>query len=258
MEGNMSDTIATLNLKLLSNDEVFGFLNDVTHQLLDTFTVIPDYAQDFIAAQSDFNEALKGKDDVLTTKELSAADHDTDQAWGCLNAYLKIMKSHPVNSKREAAETIYQQLTKYENPAMMSNSAKYGILERLLLDLKALPKEIFIEADADAWLKDLDHKCAKFVQMYSARVQDKATKILGITKAARIRAINAYRNMVKLANAMLMISPSTELTHFASHLNELISSKQTAIKIKKTKSINTDIVSCLEPNDDDITACVIE
>ncbi len=254
----MSDTIATLNLKVLNNDEVFGFFNDVTHQILDTFTAIPDYAQDFIAAQTDFNMALKGRDEVLSSKELSAADRDANQAWTCLNAYLKVMTSHPESSKREAAETLYQQLSKYENPTMMSYSAKYGILERLIHDLKALPKDLFIKADADAWLKDLDIKCAKFVQMYSVRVQDKATKVPGTTKAARSHATLAYRNMVKLANAMLMISPSAELARFAAHLNELVSSKQTAIKIKKSKSTNTPPVPMIEPMDDSITACVIK
>ncbi|MBQ4360934.1 MAG: hypothetical protein II767_11840, partial [Proteobacteria bacterium] len=84
----------------------------------------------------------------------------------------------------------------------------------------------------------LETKCACFIQMYSMRVQDKAIKVTGATKTARLNAINSYAEMVSTMNALLIVAPTEELTRFATHLNELISAKQTMMKSRKTKAAN--------------------
>lgn len=242
----MAEKIATLNLKILANHDVFGFLNDVSHQIDDTFSAKPECVHAFVEAQKAFDEALKGCDAVISAEEISAADRDADLAWSCLNAYLKVMLSHPVAQKRDAAEKIFQVFSKYENPTALAYATEYGILERLLSELKTIPKETLDMADAAEWIHDLDAKCARFIQLYSLRVQDKATRVTGATKTARLNAIDTYREMVKLINALLIVSPTDELSRFASHLNELISAKQIAIKSKKTKSGNANGNSSVE------------
>ena len=242
----MAEKIATLNLKILANHDVFGFLNDVSHQIDDTFSTKPECIHAFMEAQKAFDEALKGCDAVISAEEISAADRDADLAWSCLNAYLKVMLSHPIAQKRDAAEKIFQVFSKYENPTALAYATEYGILERLLSELKTIPKETLDMAGAAEWIHDLDAKCARFIQLYSLRVQDKATRVTGATKTARLNAIDTYREMVKLINALLIVSPTDELSRFASHLNELISAKQIAIKSKKTKSGNANGNSSVE------------
>ena len=57
----------------------------------------------------------------------------------------------------------------------------------------------------------MEEKCATFVQMYSIRVQDKASKMTGLTKTARVNAVNAYRDMITMVNALLVVSPEADL-----------------------------------------------
>lgn len=234
----MAEKIKAISLSRLAMNEVFGFLNDVSHQLEDTFSAFPDCANGFQVAQKAFNDALKTVDPAFSASELAAADHDADMAWSGLNAYLKAMLAHPETDVHEAAEKIYGVFSQYDNPTALAYATEYGIMERLVGELKKLPADVINKANATAWINALEAKCACFIQMYSMRVQDKAIKVTGATKTARLNAINSYAEMVSTMNALLIVAPTEELTRFATHLNELISAKQTMMKSRKTKAAN--------------------
>ncbi len=256
----MAEKIAALNLGLLTNNEAYGFLNDVVHQIQDTFTTQPDFIVPFITAQKAFDAALKGTESALTATDLANADHDTDLAWCGLNAYLKAMVVHPTEEKRLAAQKVSQVFSQYDNPTALAYATEYGIMERLLADLKAIPAATLNLSGTAEWIDALSEKCSTFIQLYSIRIQDNATKVTGATKTARLNALSAYREMVKMTNALLIVSPNDELSRFAAHLNELISAKQTAIKTKKTKSANNASEPSLNliDNPDGTVAGVIE
>lgn len=237
----MAEKIKSISLGKLAQNEAFGFLNDVSHQIEDTFSVFPDCVNAFRLAQMAFDDALKTVDPAFSASELAAADHDADMAWSGLNAYLKAMLAHPDADVRDAAEKIYNVFNQYDNPTALAYATEYGIMERLVGELKNIPADVLNKANATAWVNDLEAKCANFIQMYTLRVQDKATKVTGATKTARLNAISSYGEMVTTMNALLIVAPTEELTRFATHLNELISAKQTAIKSRKTKAANTSV-----------------
>lgn len=234
----MAEMVASINLSALTNNDVYGFLNDVAHQIEDTFSVSPDYAKEFVNALKAFDEALRVGDAAFSSKELSDADRDADLAWWALNGFLKAMTSHPNPEKRDAAIKVFMVFSQYENPTSLAYATEYGILERLLADLKSLPEELLAKADVVEWIKDLEDKCSNFIQMYSMRIQDKALKVTGATKIARMNVIKTYRDMITMVNALLVVSPEVDLIRFAMHVNELITKKQIAIKSKKTKAAN--------------------
>ena len=234
----MAEKIKSIFLTKLAQNEAFGFLNDVSHQIEDTFTVLPDCVNAFRLAQKAFDDALKTVDPVFSAADLTAADHDADMAWSGLNAYLKAMLVHPDTDVRDAAEKVYNVFNQYDNPTALAYATEYGIMERLIGELKTIPADVLNKANATAWVNALEVKCANFIQMYTLRIQDKATKVTGATKTARLNAINSYGEMINTMNALLIVAPTEELTRFATHLNELISAKQTAIKSRKTKAAN--------------------
>lgn len=234
----MAEMVAAINLSVLTNNDIYGFMNDVAHQIEDTFSVSPDYTKEFVDTLRAFDEALRGGDAAFSSKELSDADRDADLAWWSLNGFLKAMTSHPNPEKREAAIKVFKVFSQYENPTALSYATEYGILERLLAELKAIPEELLVKADVVEWIKDLDDKCSSFIQMYSLRVQDKATKVTGATKTARLNAIRAYRDMIAMVNALLVVSPEADIKRFASHVNELIAKQQIILKSKRTKAAN--------------------
>lgn len=237
----MAEKIKSISLSKLAQNEAFGFLNDVYHQIEDTFSEFSDCITAFRQAQKAFDDALKTVDPALSAAELSAADRNADMAWSGLHAYLKAMLAHPDADVRDAAEKVYNVFNQYENPTALAYATEYGIMERLVDELKTIPADVLDKAQATAWVKDLETKCTNFIQMYSIRVQDKATKVTGATKTARLNAINSYGEMINTMNAMLIVAPTEELSRFAAHLNELISAKQTTIKSRKTKATNASI-----------------
>lgn len=234
----MAEKIKAISLSRLAQNEVFGFLNDVSHQIKDTFSALPECTNAFCVAQKAFDDALKSVDPAFSAAELAAADHDADMAWSGLNAYLKAMLAHPETSVRETSEMVFNVFNQYENPTALAYATEYGIMERLVGELKSIPADVLDKANATAWVNDLEVKCANFIQMYSMRVQDKAAKVTGATKTARLNAINSYTEMVNTMNALLIVAPTDDLVRFATHLNELISAKQTTIKSRKTKAAN--------------------
>ena len=234
----MTERIKSISLSKLAQNETFGFLNDVSHQLEDTFSAIPDCAREFLQAQNEFNDALKAVDPAYSAADLSAADHDADMAWAGLNGYLKAMLAHPEGDVRDAAEKIFGVFSQYENPTTLAYATEYGIMERLVGELKKFPTEILDKANATVWVNSLENKCGSFIQMYSLRVQDKATKVTGATKNARLKAIRCFGDMVNTMNALLIVAPTEDLKRFAIHLNELITAKQISLKSRKTKAAN--------------------
>lgn len=236
----MAEKIASLNMKLMTQDEIFGFMNDVAHQIEDTFAEKPDFTLPYLEALTAFDESLKGDDCAMSASELAEADHEADMAWWGLSTYLKAMVIHPNDVKRSAAEKIYHVFTKYENPTNLSYATEYGIMERLINDLKEIPESVMQDADALEWLEMLEEKCSTFTQMYSIRIQDKACKVTGAAKTARANATGAYREMVMMVNALLVVSPSDEINRFASHVNELIAARAAAIKTRRTKAAGDD------------------
>lgn len=245
----MAEMVASIKLSVLTNNDVYGFLNDVAHQIEDTFSVSPDYAKPFVEALKAFDEALRVGDAIFSSKEMADADRDADLAWWALNGFLKAMTSHPNPAKRDAAIKVFMTFSQYENPTSLSYATEYGIMERLLSDLKALPSALLETADVVEWIRDLEEKCATFVQMYSIRVQDKASKMTGLTKTARVKAVNAYRDMITMVNALLVVSPEADLVRFASHVNELISKKLIVMKSKKTRAANA--AAAADPSDEE-------
>ena len=240
----MTEKIKSISFSRFAMNEAFGFLNDVSHQLLDTFSDLPSCAISFQSAQKAFDDALKAVDPAFSAADLTAADHDADLAWSGLNAYLKAMLAHPEDDVREATEKIYNVFSQYDNPTALAYATEYGIMERLVGELKKIPSSILDKANATAWVNALDTKCTNFLQMYSMRVQDKATKVTGAAKNARLNAIHSYAEMVNTMNALLIVAPTEELARFATHLNELIVAKQITLKSRKTRAANVSANAC--------------
>ncbi len=235
----MAEKILALNLNAMTLDEVFGFMNEVSHQIDDTFSEKPDCTKNFLNALHAFDEAMHVEASAFSGSDIQNADAEADDAWSGLNAYLKAMMNHPAAEPREAAEMIYHVFEQYENPTSLAYVTEYGIMERLVASLKEIPADVQKKANAVEWIENLSKKCSGFVQMYSLRIQEKAGKVVGANKMARLDAISAYREMIKIINVLLIISPDDRMESFAAHLNTLISARKAVEKQRKTRAANS-------------------
>lgn len=236
----MTGKIMTVSFRLMRQDEIYGFLNDVSHQITGTFSEVPDCAKEFLKAQCAYEEALQVDDTVFSASDLAAADREADGAWTGLNMYLKAMRLYPRADVREAAEQIWNVFSRYDNPTSLAYATEYGLMERMLTELHKLPESVLEKANAVIWIKELDEKCSLFIQMYALRIQEKAGKVSGASKTARLAAIEAYRRMVAMIEALLLVSPTEEIERFAGHLNELIANKQIVFKSRQTKATSAE------------------
>lgn len=222
----MVDKIVSVSFRLMGQDEIYSFLDDVAQQITGTFAEEPEFAKEFMQMQSAYEEALHMDDTVFSVTDLAAADREADSAWTGLNMYLKAMRMHPKADVRDAAEQIWGVFNRHENPTSLPYATEYGIMERLLDDLHTLPEDVLNKANASVWIKELDEKCSLFIQMYALRIKEKAGKVSGAAKTARLAAIDAYRRMVTMIEALLLVSPTEEVERLATHLNELIANRQ--------------------------------
>jgi len=230
--------ITAINVKGLTNDDAYGFMNEVVRQLKDSFKTLPEVASVFVASLGQYNEALKGEEASFSSSDLYEADAKADKAWAGLNGYLKAMLNCPDDAVRTAAESVWNVFSKYENPTEKPFATEYGIIERLLNDLNTIPDETRQKANAQVWIDHLVQCSSAFTTMYSLRVQEQAHKVTGNTKTAKFKAVDDYREMVKVMNALLIVSPTTELVDFSDHINQLIESKQIVLKARKTRVAN--------------------
>ncbi len=233
--------INTIDLLHLTNEDAYGFMNEVARQLNDVCKKQPDACKEFIDSLSAYNEVLKGDNDLTTSKELNMTDAAADKCWRAFNQYLNAMLSHPKEDVRNAATVLYDVFSKYENPTNKSFATEYGIMERLIDDLNHVPLDIRLRSGAQCWIEDLDTKCRAFTEMYKFRVQEQSNKVPGGIKTSKLDTIAAYREMIKVINALLIVAPTAELEAFATYINALIDQKRIVQKAIKTRNANAKI-----------------
>jgi len=233
----MTQQVSEIAVSSLTNDECFGFFNDVAHQITDSFSSAPEFCKSFLTSVTEYEAALNAsKTSDENGDGLAEADRAADSAWWKLNGYLKVMTGHPKDEIREAAEALWNVFSAFENPTALGYGTEYGILERLLHALDEVPAEIISKVVAFDWIEDLRIKCQTFINKYTASVQKKATKVTGQTKQARQTVMSEYREMIKHINAALILMPIEELERFAAHLNQLIDGRKIALKSRKSRA----------------------
>lgn len=247
--------IKDIDLSRLHQEESFGF-----HQLVSIETakcndskVVPLQA-DYISALTAFDAALKTGGTNPLSASVSELDTQRDNAYAALAMQVKNARRNLNPDKVAVAREVELILRKYGNPCALPYVEENGVIHNLIQELEDYnkPKEnerpevVSLSDDnpdnrlaligALDWLEQLKEVNARFLAVFTDRNATQATLVTGASKAARIAADLAYRNIVKRINALAEINGDTNYADLIDNLNFLIDRQKTILSARKTRN----------------------
>lgn len=218
-------------------EEFFGFLKKVENEtqllVLESDTKMVD---EFKAAVSAFDEALKMNAKNSMTEQVLAADARTDEAWRTLSQLVKVLSNHPTEAVAEAAREVSTIMQKYGDITGMAYNEEYGNLHNALQELEGVDAAKQKLVMADALVAELQAGYKAFMSASSERDAEEAKKQVGIVKKTRSAAEAAYRTLVDRVNALAVVNGEAEYADFIDRVNEIVAAAKATLAARKTRN----------------------
>jgi len=218
--------LLSIDLTRMDITTVLGFLFQIRELIRNNEalrTALSTVWTAFIQAYAAFDEAYAQQRKWAQTEELETLDTARDQALSAFNAALKSMQSSPNAQKQQAAKLLMNIREKYT----LDPSAEY-MKETTAIAQMIQEMEENVQADQALtttglidWLQDLKQKNQAFLQKMNERTAAQAGQQKGIVRETRLAAEAAYRDLVRLVNALAIVEvPDTlDYTTIVNSLN---------------------------------------
>ena len=158
----------------------------------------------FRDARDGFDEAFAQVRKWSQTSELKTIDDERDAALSAFQAMLKALLRSPNQAKRQAAERVQFVRQKYTlDPSaeyMKETTAIQQMVQEMEDDVQTA--QALTQSGLDEWLQDLKAKNQAFLTKMNERTAEQAGQQKGLLKERRALTEAAYRNVVRLLNAM--------------------------------------------------------
>ncbi len=158
----------------------------------------------FTAALQAFDDAYAQAKKWSQTADLEELDKQRDQALSAFLNALKAMTASPNANKAAAAKTLTFIRDKYSLNASDEYMKETTAILQMVQDMEASAEAqtALGTTGLDDWLTDLKQKNNAFLAKMNDRTEAQAGLQKGIVREKRLLCEAAYKNVVKLANAM--------------------------------------------------------
>lgn len=264
--------IVALNIARLPQETAFSFLNFTKESLplLPQNSSEPDLPEvqsvlrslslksprlqkavdKYIQAVDAFDAALKLARKNPLTEQLLAADENRDKSWSGSNTYINAMLNHPDPEVAAVAKIARNLFDKYGNPTQLARKEESGILHNLLQDIEAMESRETI--DFDPWYNWMKTAHEAYEALRTERADAKNREEKGLAQEARTTAEDAYREMAKVLNSVVVYEETDEYDKFINRINNEIDELSALIKQRETRRENQGTTTPEPtPSDDD-------
>ena len=201
--------IKGITLRDLQQEESFEFHSSIYRVLESEKTsAAGGVIKDYDAKIQGFDLALKQIRESAKTTEITAADERNDRAWRGLHNANKICLNHFDPAIAKAAHAIDVIIRGFGDPTALSYPNEVGTIRNLcqqLSDASTMP--LIKKAGLEGWLNELRSANDAFSILFDERATEQSSLVTGLAKQARQEVEDAYRNMVKVINATLIVAP---------------------------------------------------
>ena len=158
----------------------------------------------FSTAYAGFDEAYAQTRKWSQTEELKGLDDERDAALSGFLSMLKVMVKSPSQEKQAAAKKVQFVRDKYTLQASDEYMKETTAISQMTQELEADQQTVdaLNVSGLAEWLQDLKTKNQAFLAKMNERTAEQAGMQKGLLKERRSACEAAYRNVVKLVNAM--------------------------------------------------------
>ena len=189
----------------MDNTSVLGFfmqIKDIYDVNTALTTAMAGVWTAFTGALNAFDVAYAQTRKWMQTEEIDNLDKSRDSAVRAFMNAMKAMLASPNDTKAAAAKRIKFVRDKYEVNAEDEYMKETTAISQMVQDMEANCTADLATTGLDEWFADMKAKNEAFLDKMNERTEEQAGQQKGIVRETRNQAEAAYRDLMKLLNAM--------------------------------------------------------
>lgn len=247
--------IKTITLGAMNNGAHFTYMTNILnraeadeHVKVDAATQVSDLK----AALAMEDKYFKTSDKNLKTDLIAVADAERDKL--CRN-YLKTLKAlmnMPDETIANSAKALVQMFIDYELDPDAQLDKQTGILLNMVGDWEGKHAQDVTNTNTSKFVELIKAANEKVHSLMVERSDEQKEIPVGALKSARKQTDNAYRALIKMVNALIMVNGEENYTDFIKFLNyEIKRYKEKVLNQKIAKGTKPDDTPTVDPTPED-------
>ena len=194
------------------------------------------------------DEALKLSQKSLLTDDIAKADADRDALYLSYKKAVEAFLPFPLQEVAQAARELAQHIKDYRiNPADQLDK-ETGLLVNFIADLETKYATQVSKLGLTAFVTSMKEANERVRSFTLQRTENRMTQNVGAMKAARTAADEAYRQLVKMVNALAMVFGEADYVAFIDYVNtEIVQFKRQVLGQKAGTTTSSTTPSEEEP-----------
>lgn len=230
--------IKSINIAQMRQQQAFEFYNRVYDKVKEIeFDPIKPFVKNLKDANDAFDIALKPLRKSLLTEKITEADERRDTAWRGLNTIVQVQLNQIYNYEKDVAKQADRILRTYGDPTKRPYTEETGIIRNLLTDLHAnITESSMKNIGIYPWVQELNRANNLFADLVKERNAEQATLVSGQSKAKRQEADEAYKKLIEMINAYVLVTDDPTVFHDAiGKVNQIIDKENIVLKARRTR-----------------------
>ena len=168
------------------------------------------------------DKALKISQKSFLSDEIAVTDKLRDDLLRGLRKTVESMAALPVATLADAAKVVAQNIKDYNIDPTGQLDKETGLLQNLVSDLKGANADKVATLGLTEVVEQLDAANEKVNQLIEERNDAYALREVGAMRAARLKVDDAYRKLVQVINAFILVEGEADYKSFVDKQNESI------------------------------------
>lgn len=199
------------------------------------------------------DECLKLSQKSFLTDSIREADSLRDSLYTGYKKSVNGFLAFPVDSIAEAAKILWQHIKDYGINTAMQLDQETGLLKNFIADLEGKYAEHVATLSLQPFVTNMK-TANEAVQSYTTQRTEERTSVeIGAMKTARAGSDTAYRNLVKMVNALALVEGDSNYATFIDYVNTLIVQyKRDVLNTKASKPESTEDIKPDDSSSEDV------
>ena len=234
--------IYDINIQRMNNGAHFTFVSNILARA-EADTAVKGKASELVSnfktAVAAEDEALKISQKSLLTDEIAKADSDRDALYAGYKKAVEGFLAMPIADMAQAAKILSQHIKDYKINTADQLDKETGLLVNFVSDLEDKYAAQVAKLGLTAFVTNLKEANERVRTLTLQRTNEKIGITVGALKTARTASDDAYRALVKMANALALVYGEKDYTAFIDYVNTEITHYKREVLGRKTSAPST-------------------
>lgn len=234
--------IYDINIQRMNNGAHFTFVSNILARA-EADTAVKGKASELVsnfkAAVAAEDEALKISQKSLLTDEIAKADSDRDALYAGYKKTVEGFLAMPIADMAQAAKILSQHIKDYKINTADQLDKETGLLVNFISDLEDKYAAQVAKLGLTAFVTNLKEANERVRTLTLQRTNEKIGITIGALKTARTASDDAYRALVKMVNALVLVFGEKDYTAFIDYVNTEVTHYKREVIGQKAKTPST-------------------